>query len=404
MSETTAPPSAAGDAPAAAPETKGTEASAKQAFEKTDLSIRALLEAGAHFGHQTHRWNPLMRPFIFGARNGTHILDLDQTLPIFQTSLDHVRETVAGGGSVLFVGTKRQAASCIKAEAERSGQYYVNNRWLGGMLTNWKTVKKSIDTYKTLLAIQADEEKRAEHSKKELARMSRLCLKYDKSLAGIKDMPRLPDMVFVVDVGKEAIAISEARRLGIPIIAVVDSNRDPRNIDYVVPGNDDATRAIDLYCKCLADACIEGEVIRQDRLISEREAQPKGSAGNTLPGTGRRVVEMTQQPRRSRGGPGGGSGTSSGRTQSAGGWTDKRAEGAAGGKDAAAKPEGDAAGGKDAVAKPVVAPAEGAKTEAVKTEAAKTEAAKTEAAKPEVAKTEAAKPEDAKPATEENKG
>ena len=338
MSETTAPPSAAGDAPAAAsaPENEETAAAI---FEKTELNIRALLEAGAHFGHQTHRWNPLMRPHIFGARNGTHILDLDQTLPNFVASLDHIRETVSNGGSVLFVGTKRQAADVIRSQAERGGQYYVNNRWLGGMLTNWKTVKKSIDTYKNLLAILADEEKRAEHSKKELARMSRLCQKYDKSLAGIKNMPRVPDVIFIVDVGKEAIAISEARRLAIPIIGIVDSNRDPRNIDYVIPGNDDATRAIDLYCKCVADACIEGEAMRQDKLISQKEAEPKGD--KVLPGTGRRVVEITQPARRTRGqGGGAGGATGSGRTQSAGGWSDKRAgEGAEASKAEGAKTE-----------------------------------------------------------------
>jgi len=338
MSETTAPPSVAGDAPAAA-SAPASEETAAAIFEKTDLSIRALLEAGAHFGHQTHRWNPLMRPHIFGARNGTHILDLDQTLPNFVASLDHIRETVSNGGSVLFVGTKRQAADVIRSQAERGGQYYVNNRWLGGMLTNWKTVKKSIDTYKNLLAIQADEEKRAEHSKKELARMSRLCQKYDKSLAGIKHMPRIPDVIFVVDVGKEAIAISEARRLAIPIIGIVDSNRDPRNIDYVIPGNDDATRAIDLYCKCVADACIEGEAMRQDKLISQKEAEPKGD--KVLPGTGRRVVEITQPARRTRGQGGGAGGTTgSGRTQSAGGWSDKRAgEGAEASKAEATKAE-----------------------------------------------------------------
>ena len=379
MSETTAPPSAAGDAPAAAsaPENEETAAAI---FEKTELNIRALLEAGAHFGHQTHRWNPLMRPHIFGARNGTHILDLDQTLPNFVASLDHIRETVSNGGSVLFVGTKRQAADVIRSQAERGGQYYVNNRWLGGMLTNWKTVKKSIDTYKNLLAILADEEKRAEHSKKELARMSRLCQKYDKSLAGIKNMPRVPDVIFIVDVGKEAIAISEARRLAIPIIGIVDSNRDPRNIDYVIPGNDDATRAIDLYCKCVADACIEGEAMRQDKLIAQKEAEPKGD--KVLPGTGRRVVEITQPARRTRGqGGGAGGATGSGRTQSAGGWSDKRAgEGAEASK------------------------AEGAKTEATESEATVSETtvsetkkapAETEAASAEPVSAEAA-PEPAK--------
>ncbi len=375
MSETTAPPSAAGDAPAAASAPAGEETAAA-IFEKTDLSIRALLEAGAHFGHQTHRWNPLMRPHIFGARNGTHILDLDQTLPNFVASLDHIRETVSNGGSVLFVGTKRQAADVIRSQAERGGQYYVNNRWLGGMLTNWKTVKKSIDTYKNLLAIQADEEKRAEHSKKELARMSRLCQKYDKSLAGIKHMPRIPDVIFVVDVGKEAIAISEARRLAIPIIGIVDSNRDPRDIDYVIPGNDDATRAIDLYCKCVADACIEGEAMRQDKLISQKEAEPKGD--KVLPGTGRRVVEITQPTRRTRGQGGGAGGTTgSGRTQSAGGWSDKRAgEGAGASKAEASKGEpAKAAPAEKAESKKAPAETEAASAEPVSAEPETAEAA-----------------------------
>jgi len=396
MTETTATPSAASEASAAAPPTEEGEGAAAAAFEKTDLSIRSLLEAGAHFGHQTHRWNPLMRPFIFGARNGTHIMDLDQTLPIFQTSLDLVRDAVAEGGSVLFVGTKRQAAASIKAEAERCEQYYVNNRWLGGMLTNWKTVKKSIETYKTLLEIQQDEEKKAEHSKKELARMNRLCQKYDKSLAGIKDMARLPSVVFVVDVGKEAIAVSEARRLGVPIVAVVDSNRDPRNIDYVIPGNDDATRAIELYCRCVADACVEGAAIRQDRLVSEKEAEPKGEEGKGVPGTGRRVVEITQPPRRSRASSGG-SGTGSGSTQSAGGWSDKRGGGEAG-KDKPAE----GTGAVEAV-KPKAAPAP-KKAEAAKPEPEATEAPEPEAAAPETAEATTAAPDKAEEAAgEENK-
>ncbi|MCS5636356.1 MAG: 30S ribosomal protein S2 [Myxococcota bacterium] len=385
MSETTAPPSVAGDAPA--PPLPEAEGSAKEALEKTDLTIRALLEAGAHFGHQTHRWNPLMRPYIFGARNGTHILDLDQTLPSFRASLDYIREAVSDGGCVLFVGTKRQAAESIKAQAERCDQYYVNNRWLGGMLTNWKTVKKSIDTYKNLLAIRDDEEKRSEYSKKELARMNRLCQKYDKSLAGIKDMARLPAAVFVVDVGKESIAISEARRLGIPIIAVVDSNRDPREIDYVIPGNDDATRAIDLYCACVSDACIEGAAIRQDKLLAEKEAEPASEGPAALPGTGRRVVEITQPPRRGRGGGG------SGRTQSAGGWSEKRGANAPGGDRAEAPKPGPA---KAEAAKPEPAKAEAAKPEPEKVEPAKPEPAKVEAAKPEPVKAKAAKPKAAK--------
>jgi small subunit ribosomal protein S2 len=384
MTETTAPPSVEGAVPAA-PSPSVADGSAAQAFEKTELSIRALLEAGAHFGHQTHRWNPLMRPFIFGARNGTHILDLDQTLPSFEASLDHVREAVSEGGKVLFVGTKRQAAAGIKEQAERCGQYYVNNRWLGGMLTNWKTVKKSIETYKTLLAVEADEEKKIEFSKKELARMNRMCQKYDKSLAGIKEMTRLPEIVFVVDVGKEAIAISEARRLGIPIIAVVDSNRDPRNIDYVIPGNDDATRAINLYCTWVADACIEGEASRQDKLIAEKEAGPKDTDSKPLPGTGRRVVEITAPPRRGRGGGGGAGG--SGRTQSAGGWSDKRESAAAAKPPEAPKAE---------AVKPEAPMAEPVKPEAPMAEPVKPEPADVQADSAEGAAAEAAKPVEAK--------
>jgi small subunit ribosomal protein S2 len=332
MSESTAPPSAAGDvaatpsteAPAAMPEASTSGAapaassadssmSAADVFEKQELSIRSLLEAGVHFGHQTRRWNPLMREHIFGSRNGTHILDLDQTLPLFAGALDRIREIVAEGGRVLFVGTKRQAAPIIQAQADRAGQFYVNNRWLGGMLTNWKTVKKSIDTYKGLLEIQGDEEKREQHSKKELERMSRLCDKYQKSLEGIKEMPRVPDAIFVIDVRKEAIAISEARRLVIPIIGIVDSNCDPRGIDYVVPGNDDAIRSIELYCRCVADACLEGAQRFQDKVTSEKSSEPAADAAQAS--GGRRVVEIKQAPRRGRGG--------SGRTHSSGGWADK---------------------------------------------------------------------------------
>jgi small subunit ribosomal protein S2 len=323
MSETTATPSAAGDTTAATPTDTPSEAATFAAVahrEKAELSIRSLLEAGVHFGHQTRRWDPRMQKYIFGARNGTHILDLDLTLPLFRSALDYIREATGEGGSVLFVGTKRQAAPIVMAEAQRAGQYYVNNRWLGGMLTNWKTVKKSIETYKNLLEIQQDEEKRAAHSKKELARVSRLCEKYSKSLEGIKDMPRVPDVMFVIDVGKESIAVSEARRLGIPIVAVVDSNCNPRDIDFVVPGNDDAIRSIELYCRCVADACIEGAARHQDKLTREKKDEPV--AAETRPGTGRRVVEIKQPPRRGRGG--------SGRTHSSGGWADKR-EGQAGG-------------------------------------------------------------------------
>jgi len=319
----TPPDATAGsEAPAGTDASAGSDASAEmeaaaEPYEPTPLTIRTLIEAGAHFGHQTRRWNPQMREFIFGDRNGTHILDLDQTLPRFEAGLDFIREVASQGGKVLMVGTKRQAAPVVMAQAVRAKQHYVNNRWLGGMLTNWKTVKKSIERYKQMLEIQADEEKRAELSKKELARVSRQCEKYHKSLEGIKEMGRLPDVMFIIDVGKEQIAVSEARRLGIPIVAIVDSNCNPRGIDFVVPANDDALRAVDLYCKCVADACIEGAQAYQDRLVNEPQEGAEAEEG-AAPSTGRRVVEIKQAPRRGR----------RGGTASAGGWSDRPAESA----------------------------------------------------------------------------
>jgi small subunit ribosomal protein S2 len=213
-------------------------------------------------------------------------------------------------------------------QAQRAGQCYVNNRWLGGMLTNWKTVKKSIDRFKNFLEIQADPEKSAELSKKELARIHRACEKYEKSLAGMRTMTKLPDALFVIDVSKEAIAVSEAKRLSIPVIAIVDSNCNPDPIDFIIPGNDDAIRSVELYCAAVADACIEGAAIHQERILS----QPKAAADEARPAgpsTGRRVVEIKQPPRRSRGDGSGGSG----RTRSSGGWVDKKKP-----RDAAEKP------------------------------------------------------------------
>jgi small subunit ribosomal protein S2 len=268
----------------------------------TDVTIRDLLDAGVHFGHQTQRWNPRMKPFLFGERNGVHIIDLDQSLPLFREALEFVRETTAEGGKVLFVGTKRQAQAPIQLEAQRAGQFYVNNRWLGGMLTNFKTVKKSIERFKQMLEIVADEAKMAEYPKKELARLHRLIEKYRKSLDGIKEMTRLPDAIFVVDVAKEEIAVTEARRLGIPIAAVVDSNCNPEGIDYVIPGNDDAIRAIQLYCARVADACLEGAVLHDERIRAEvAEAEQARVPGEAAPRPGGRVVvEITQPPRRGR--------------------------------------------------------------------------------------------------------
>jgi len=270
----------------------------------TELSVRSLLEVGAHFGHQTRRWDPRMKPFIYGERHGIHILNLDQTLERLREALDFVRERVAQGGKVMFVGTKRQAQAPIRLEAERCGQFYVNNRWLGGMLTNFRTVKKSIERFKQQLELLGDEEKVAELSKKDLSRINRSVTKYRKSLDGIQEMTRLPDLLFVVDVSREHIALSEARRLGIPIVAVVDTNCSPEGIDFVVPGNDDAIRAIQLYCFLAAEACAEGATLHNERIQADAQQQPSKAAEGEGPSTGRRVVEIQQQPRGGRrGGP-----------------------------------------------------------------------------------------------------
>jgi small subunit ribosomal protein S2 len=294
-----AAPAAPAEVSAAAPSEGASELSA--ALKEQEISIRSLIEAGCHFGHQPGRWNPLMRSFIFGERNGTHIIDLDQTLPMLRDGLDFLRETTAQGGTVLFVGTKRQAAGSIMAEARRAGQHYVNNRWLGGMLTNWKTVKKSIDRYNEYLDVLGNEEKRAELSKKEAAAMTRQVEKYAKSLEGIRSMERQPDAIFIIDVGKESIAVQEAKRLNIPIVGVVDTNNSPRDIDFVVPGNDDALRAIDLYCTAAANACREGYEVHQAELVAQRANRPAEPQADAGPSTGRRVVEIKQQPRRGRG-------------------------------------------------------------------------------------------------------
>jgi small subunit ribosomal protein S2 len=304
MAETPAPPEAAATSPSAVP-AAATESAPTTAelVEREALTIRDLLEAGVHFGHQTRRWNPRMKRFLFGERNGVHIVDLDQTLPRFVDALEFLRETVAGGGKVLFVSTKRQAQSFVEAEAKRSDQYYVSRRWLGGMLTNFKTVRKSIEHFKELLELVADEEKSGELSKKELSRINRWIEKYKKSLDGIKEMTRLPDALFIVDVKREAIAVKEANRLGIPIVAVVDSNCDPNSIDFIVPGNDDSTRAIALYCQRAADACAEGGLLFNERVqseVSEQEAAG-AAAGGERTSTGRVVVEIQQQSRRGRG-------------------------------------------------------------------------------------------------------
>ncbi|MGH6978424.1 MULTISPECIES: 30S ribosomal protein S2 [unclassified Brevundimonas] len=221
-----------------------------------DFSMRTLLEAGAHFGHQTHRWNPKMDRYIFGSRSNIHIIDLSQTMPLFHQALVAVRDVAAKGGRVLFVGTKRQAAGPVAEAATRCAQYYMNNRWLGGTLTNWRTVSGSIARLRELETVLANGgEGRV---KKELLTLQREKDKLELSLGGIKDMGSIPDIMFVIDTNKEAIAIQEARKLNIPIIAILDTNSDPDGITYPVPGNDDAARAIQTYCDLIADAVLDG--------------------------------------------------------------------------------------------------------------------------------------------------
>ena len=222
----------------------------------TVVTMQQLLEAGAHFGHQTHRWNPKMKPYIFGDRNGVHIIDLSQSVPLFARALDFVQQTVARGGKVLFVGTKRQAQDAIAQAAHASGQHFVNHRWLGGMLTNWKTISNSIKRLKSL-----EEQLSGDTTgltKKEVLQLTRERDKLEKSLGGIRDMGGLPDVMFVVDSNKEELAIKEANVLGIPVVAILDSNSDPSGIAFPVPGNDDASRAIRLYTDSIAQAANEG--------------------------------------------------------------------------------------------------------------------------------------------------
>jgi small subunit ribosomal protein S2 len=220
------------------------------------FNMRQLLEAGVHFGHQSHRWNPKMSGYIFGARNNIHIIDLAQTVPLLHQALVKVSDVVAQRGRVLFVGTKRQASEGIAEAAKRSAQYYINHRWLGGTLTNWKTISQSIRRLKQLEELLAGEGKG--RTKKELLQLTRDRDSLNKSLGGIKEMGGLPDLLFVIDTNKEEIAIAEAKKLGIPIVAVVDTNCDPDGIDFVIPGNDDAGRAITLYCDLVARAAIDG--------------------------------------------------------------------------------------------------------------------------------------------------
>ncbi|WP_225204969.1 30S ribosomal protein S2 [Novosphingobium huizhouense] len=220
------------------------------------VTMNQLVEAGAHFGHQTHRWNPRMKPYIFGARNGIHILDLSQTVPLMARALEFIQATVQAGGKVLFVGTKRQAQEPIAQAARASGQHYVNHRWLGGMLTNWKTISGSIKRYKAL-----EEQLSGDTTgltKKEVLQLTRERDKFELSLGGIRDMGGIPDVMFVIDANKEELAIKEANVLGIPVVAILDSNVSPDGIAFPIPANDDASRAIRLYCEAVAAAATKG--------------------------------------------------------------------------------------------------------------------------------------------------
>jgi small subunit ribosomal protein S2 len=231
----------------------------------TDVTMKNLLEAGVHFGHQTSRWNPKMKPYIFGARNGIYIIDLQQTVKMFRDAYNFVRDRTADGGQILFVGTKSQAQDAIREEAERCGAFYVNTRWLGGMLTNFQTIKQSIDRLKKLDEMLEDPQILDALTKKEMQGLRRERDKLMASLGGIKGMRKLPDMLFVIDPKKEEIAVKEANKLGIPVVGVVDTNCDPDLIDYRIPGNDDAIRAIRLFCAAIAEAVIDGRNVFEER-------------------------------------------------------------------------------------------------------------------------------------------
>jgi small subunit ribosomal protein S2 len=246
--------------------------------------MKELLEAGVHFGHQTKRWNPKMKEYIFGERNGIYIIDLQKTLKLFKDAMRYVAEMAAQGKTILFVGTKRQAQEAIQEEATRCGMYYVNNRWLGGLLTNFTTVKQSIKRLRELDAILAEGGNAEGYTKKELIGLERERKNLLQNLAGIRDMSDLPDMLFVIDSNKESIAVKEARRLGIPVVAVVDTNCDPEEVDWPIPGNDDALRAIRLFANKISDAMVEGR-----SLATEQDFVPKAAESEEGP-----VEDMSQ--------------------------------------------------------------------------------------------------------------
>lgn len=249
------------------------------------ISMKQLLETGVHFGHQTRRWNPKMKPYIFGSRNGIHIIDLQQTVKLFQIAHDFIVRTVAEGGKVIFVGTKRQAQDAVKKEAERAGAYYVTNRWMGGMLTNFDTIKRSIQRLKNLETMFEDGSIQR-FPKKEIVHMNREVTKLNANLGGIKDMETAPAVAFIIDPKREEIAVKECRKLGIPVVAVVDTNCDPDMADYIIPGNDDAIRAIKLFVSSIADACLEGaaqakDIVEEEQELPEEKPQDTTVSDNT---------------------------------------------------------------------------------------------------------------------------
>ncbi len=234
------------------------------------INMKELLEAGVHFGHQTRRWNPKMKPYIFGARNGIHIIDLQKTVRLFKIAYEFIVRTVSEGYPVLFVGTKKQGHDSIVEESERCGMFFIVNRWLGGTLTNYQTIKKSIKRLKDIERMKEDGSINR-YTKKEILKMEKELFKLERNLGGIKNMDELPGAIFVVDPRREKIAVKEGRKLGIPVIAIADSNCDPDEIDFILPGNDDAIRAIRLFCSKIADACIEGHNLAEERLRAEAE-------------------------------------------------------------------------------------------------------------------------------------
>ena len=263
----------------------------------TAINMKELLEAGVHFGHQTRRWNPKMKQYIFGARNGIHIIDLQKTVKLFKTACDFIEKTTANGHSVLFVGTKKQAHDAIIEESERCGMFYIVNRWLGGTLTNFQTVSQSINKLKEFEMMKKDGSINR-YTKKEIIQIEKASEKLEKNLGGIKKMSGLPGAIFVVDPRREKIAVGEARKLGIPVVAIADTNSDPDEIDFIIPGNDDAIRAIRLVCARIADSCIEGQRQAEEKIRSEEKDKPEASNKpelNATEQTGPEVIKISRK-------------------------------------------------------------------------------------------------------------